>query len=58
MNREKMIKELTEYELRWLTDNFIMNLSYGCVEFFSKGGFNTASPEQLEKLYESRFGDA
>jgi len=58
MNREKMIKELTEYELRWLTDNFNESFLDGCVEFFSKGGFNTASPEQLEKLYESRFGDA
>lgn len=57
MNREEMIKKLTEYELRWLADNFNESFLNGCVEFFSKGGFNMANSEQLEKFYESRFGD-
>ncbi len=57
MSREEMIEKLTEYELRLLADNFNESFLAGCVEFFSKGGFNMKEPEQLAKSYEARFGD-
>lgn len=55
MSREEMIEKLTEYELRWLADNFNEYFLEACVEFFSKGGFNMTEPEQLAKFYETRF---
>lgn len=57
MSREEMIAKLTEYELRWLADNFNESHLVDTAEFFAKGGFITAETEQLAKSYEVRFGD-
>lgn len=57
MSREEMIEKLTEYELRWLANNFNESFLEACVEFFSKGGWNMTETEQLAKIYATRFGD-
>jgi hypothetical protein len=52
MNREHMIKELTKQELYWVFDNDSIELIIDDItEFFSKGGFNTWTDEQLTIKY-------
>ena len=52
MNREHMIKELTKQELYWVFDNDSIELIIDDItEFFSEGGFNTWTDEQLTVKY-------
>ncbi len=52
MKREHMIKELTKQELYWVFDNDSIELIIDDItEFFSKGGFNTWTDEQLTIKY-------
>ena len=52
MNREHMIKELTKQELYWVFDNDSIELIIDDItEFFTKGGFNTWTDEQLTIKY-------
>ncbi len=47
-----MIKELTKQELYWVFDNDSIELIIDDItEFFSKGGFNTWTDEQLTIKY-------
>ena len=51
MDRQKMIESLTEYELGWLLDNSDKHSLAEMSEFFSKGGFNIWTNEELEAKY-------
>ena len=55
MNREEMIKYLTEYELGWFIQN--EDQIAEVTSFFAKGGFNVWSDEELQKGYKNRAGE-
>lgn len=51
-NRQKIIEELTEYELSFLLDSGDSNTLSEMVEFFSNGGFHSWGDEKLQKKYD------
>jgi len=53
--REEMIDELTRFELDYLIgDSHVLEEA---VSFFSKGGFNTYTDQELKRQYEIIFND-
>ena len=50
MERQNIIKELTEYELTYLLTN--SELLTAMTNFFAKGGFNSYTDEELVKAYD------
>jgi len=55
MTRERMIFDLTQNELEWLVENNLPSNVHGVAEFFSAGGFNTFSDEQLERAHDHAY---
>ena len=53
--RKEMIKELTEYELKYYLNNSY--LTEELTEFFSGGGFSNMDDDKLEILWKDRFID-
>lgn len=53
--REEMIKELTRDEMQFLLEN--PDEIAEIAEFFSKGGLNSYSDEQLTEVYNLKHGE-
>lgn len=51
--REEMIKELTEYELKYYLDN--PYLTHELTDFFSLGGFLQMNDDKLQAIWNDRF---
>ncbi len=54
--RDEMIKELTEYEIRWILENYSESDIDGMATFFAEGGFNNYDDEKLKAAHEFNFG--
>jgi hypothetical protein len=53
--RQEMIAALTQFELQYLMDN--PGLLNDVAEFFSTGGYNNVTDEQLRDRYIAQFQD-
>jgi N-acetylglutamate synthase-like GNAT family acetyltransferase len=56
MTRQEKIFALTKYELEWFLsngDNWVKDTA----DFFSEGGFNKSTDEELDELMRLKWGD-
>ncbi len=52
LDRKTMIKDLTQYELKWFLDQADDRLINETISFFADGGFINWSDEDLNKKYD------
>jgi hypothetical protein len=55
--REQMIAVLTHDEMQFLVENPDKHNVTEITDFFAKGGFNIYSDEQLNEVYDLKYGE-